>query len=165
MKFRYDELNEEKYKERMKISFETFLIEADERGKTIDKKVYCHVVGLGLGVWQHGDGEHQTKLYLEAFKETLELLYRSGRLQNIGVVDFSWIGELISFTDINISSITIKFSRRNPFANDLPVNMLLLLYNLSLTVWRLFRNLTCWQLQCLHGMATPTLAMSTGKEP
>ena len=45
-------LDKEIYTKRIQISAETFLIEADHRGLQEDREVYCHVVGLGLGVWR-----------------------------------------------------------------------------------------------------------------
>ena len=35
--------NVDKYKDRMKMTFETFLIEANDRGVTAKKKIYCWV--------------------------------------------------------------------------------------------------------------------------
>ena len=40
------------YRERIAISAETYLLEANERGKFKNLKVHAVVVGLGLGVWQ-----------------------------------------------------------------------------------------------------------------
>jgi hypothetical protein len=40
------------YKERMRLIIEPFLLDAQKRGFEQNKKVYVHVVGLGLGVWQ-----------------------------------------------------------------------------------------------------------------
>ena len=40
------------YRERIAISAETYLLEANERGKFKNSKVHVVVVGLGLGVWQ-----------------------------------------------------------------------------------------------------------------
>ena len=45
-------LDKDLYTRRIQISAETFLIEAEHRGSQADKHVYCHVVGLGLGVWK-----------------------------------------------------------------------------------------------------------------
>ena len=118
-----------KYKERMKISFETYLIEANARGAAAGKRVFCHVVGLGLGVWQFD--QSQTKLYLEAFKETLQYLYSKGQLSNIGVVDMSWIKQDLNFDDLNIGPIVVKFSKRNPFDNDLEASIYKILISLK----------------------------------
>ena len=57
------------YTKRIQISAETFLIEADHRGLQEDREVYCHVVGLGLGVWRISN--EQNKYFLR------ELLQRS----------------------------------------------------------------------------------------
>jgi hypothetical protein len=49
------------YKKRIRITIETFLIEASLRAKELAEKggepkvkygAYCHIVGLGLGVWE-----------------------------------------------------------------------------------------------------------------
>ena len=41
------------YEQRIRITAETFLIEANHRAKlAAGKKAYVHVVGLGLGVWK-----------------------------------------------------------------------------------------------------------------
>ena len=53
---------------RIEISAETFLIEAEHRGLQEDREVYCHVVGLGLGVWRISN--QQNKYFL---REILEL--------------------------------------------------------------------------------------------
>ena len=44
--------NAEVYKKRIRCSAETFLIEANHRGKKIGKRVHVLIVGLGLGVWK-----------------------------------------------------------------------------------------------------------------
>lgn len=40
------------YHHRIRISAETFLIEANHRAGLEGKKAWVHVVGLGLGVWK-----------------------------------------------------------------------------------------------------------------
>ena len=40
------------YRERIAISAETYLLEANERGKFKNLKIHAVVVGLGLGVWK-----------------------------------------------------------------------------------------------------------------
>ena len=44
--------NADVYKKRIRCSAETFLIEANHRGKKIGKRVHVLIVGLGLGVWK-----------------------------------------------------------------------------------------------------------------
>jgi hypothetical protein len=46
------EMDRERYKTRMGITFETFLLEANSRGEDSAKRVHVFLVGLGLGVWQ-----------------------------------------------------------------------------------------------------------------
>lgn len=104
------------YKKRMKMVIEPFLVDANERGKSKGKKVYCHVVGLGLGVWQKTPA--QTKLMLEVCAEII----KTRNLSSVSDLDFSWFSE--SWTCGGISNggtfatehnaITIHFSKRNP---------------------------------------------------
>lgn len=78
-------LPREVYIKRIQLSAETFLVEADARGKEASRwrqckaernplfrEVYCHAVGLGLGVWQ----VHpiQNALFLEAWSRALNNL-------------------------------------------------------------------------------------------
>ena len=106
--------NVDKYKARMKMTFETFLIEANARGVTAKKKIYCHVVGLGLGVWELPGCNNQTYHFLTAFRDALVSLSEKKAIGNIGVIDFSYIDGKDCFSDINF--VKIKFSHRNPFA-------------------------------------------------
>lgn len=62
-----------KYKIRIKDTALAFLVDANSRGK----HVYCHVVGLGLGVWSNGMPsqilERHEIYYLEAYKEVQDI--------------------------------------------------------------------------------------------
>ena len=109
------------YRQRLRISFETLLAEADHRAATASRKAYVHVVGLGLGVWRIYSG--QVDLFTTEMVETAARL----RLQNISDVDFSWVvntgkqsvtfgeriltdGELIPGTNMKM-----HVSKRNPW--------------------------------------------------
>ncbi len=99
------------YKKRMRAVIEPYLLEANLRGIEAKKQVYCHVVGLGLGVWQKRP--EQGRMMLEVYKELLEW----HKLDHISDINFSW------FPD-NAQSITIDapfnhrikthFSKRAP---------------------------------------------------
>ena len=107
--------NKSVYISRNQISAETFLIEADSRGKVESREVYCHVVGLGLGVWQVSS--EQNRYFLEAWVRALSGL----KLKQVKDVDFSWIRknddvpELKNEVKFGETDIKIHFSRRNPF--------------------------------------------------
>ncbi|XP_053951684.1 uncharacterized protein LOC128859040 isoform X2 [Anastrepha ludens] len=75
-------------KKRNAISFDTLLLEANARGNIAGKKVYLHVVGIGLGAWRAV--EHQGKIFLETFGERLQELLPC--LPHISVVHFSYFG-------------------------------------------------------------------------
>jgi len=111
------------YKERMKLVLKPFLIDANDRGAQEGKNVYCHIVGLGLGVWQID--AVQVKYFLDACNELLG--QRSSpyikSLPYISDVDFSWfpdnyqeIGGIKNGGHItrNRQSIAVHFSKRNP---------------------------------------------------
>eukprot|EP00092_Neocalanus_flemingeri_P027414 GFUD01029731.1.p1 GENE.GFUD01029731.1~~GFUD01029731.1.p1 ORF type:complete len:504 (-),score=136.68 GFUD01029731.1:143-1429(-) len=107
--------DKEVYTSRIQISAETFLIEANNRGKLEGRNIYCHVVGLGLGVWQVS--RVQNTYFLRAWVRALAAL----RLDYIKDIDFSWIGKNEEITELQDkkkfgdSEILIHFSRRNPF--------------------------------------------------
>merc|ERR1712025_126887 len=110
--------NTEVYIKRIQITAETFLIEANQRGVNDDKDVFCHVVGLGLGVWQFYS--EQGIQYLKAW--TRALCNLKDRIPKVKNIDFSWIAEkkeveeLRNGKNFGESDIKITFSRRNPFA-------------------------------------------------
>lgn len=68
--------------ERCKILAESFLDECNSRAQCEKKKAFCHVVGLGLGVWQVLE---QQKLWmLQAYKLAIE----ENEYQHIAGIDF-----------------------------------------------------------------------------
>ena len=75
----------------MRLSFETFLLEANRRGWQQKKKIYCHVVGLGLGVWQLQGYQNQTKHFFDVFEESLDNLLKNSNIDHLSDVDFSWV--------------------------------------------------------------------------
>lgn len=58
------------YYKRMTISFDTLLMEANYRAKSVNKTAYVHVVGLGLGVWKLS--LHQGKVFMDTFADRIE---------------------------------------------------------------------------------------------
>ena len=88
------------YKIRMRISMEIFLFDADRRAKerfislkasnSIDDNrlygAFCHIVGLGTGVWELV-GEEQDRLIVEITKEIIN----DTNLQYINGIYFSWM--------------------------------------------------------------------------
>ncbi|XP_011296474.2 uncharacterized protein LOC101898587 isoform X1 [Musca domestica] len=75
-------------KKRFTISFDTLLLEAQSRAALLNKQAYVHIVGIGLGVWRAA--VQQTAIFLETFQQrVLQLL---PKLNNIGVLHFSWFG-------------------------------------------------------------------------
>eukprot|EP00998_Keelungia_sp_KM082_P007756 NODE_3941_length_834_cov_69.954738_g3918_i0.p1 GENE.NODE_3941_length_834_cov_69.954738_g3918_i0~~NODE_3941_length_834_cov_69.954738_g3918_i0.p1 ORF type:complete len:242 (+),score=61.66 NODE_3941_length_834_cov_69.954738_g3918_i0:49-726(+) len=79
-------LNWPVYLKRIQRAAEVALLEANARGKKDGKKIYLHVVGLGMGVWQYS--KKQPKLYGQAFKEALN---NCADLSHVVDVDFAWI--------------------------------------------------------------------------
>jgi len=102
----------DKFKKRMKISIQSFLFDAKERGKAATKKVFCHVVGLGLGVWQVCP--NQPLWFVETLYEVLKNDF-SGDDHGISDIHFSWFpDDLPSKPDSLNNQIKISFSKRNP---------------------------------------------------
>jgi len=103
------------YKERMRLVIEPFLLDAQLRGQQQNKKVYVHVVGLGLGVWQVAD--EQTKLMLDVYASII----KEQKLDSIADINFSWFTKPDNspfandqVIQRNGNTIKIHFSHRNP---------------------------------------------------
>lgn len=114
-------LNINAYKERMKLTVEAFLLEANQRAKNAGKKAYVHTVGLGLGVWGLTlTGRSHPQLLVDVFAEVV----RDNNFAHIADIDFSWFPEGSTFpgtsrmwgtvTDNQQNSIGIHFSKRDP---------------------------------------------------
>lgn len=81
------------YKKRLEMVVKPFLLDANERAKEKHTKAYCHIVGIGLGVWQLSP--IQAKLMFEVY---IELLSKY-TLDNISDIDFSWFPKLNILSD------------------------------------------------------------------
>jgi len=79
-----DLLNMKVYKRRMYLAAELFLVEANERAKAEGTTAFCHVVGLGLGVWQVHTGQGQ--VLVDCYAEVMETL----SLPHVSDLTFSW---------------------------------------------------------------------------
>ncbi|RWS03153.1 hypothetical protein B4U79_11679 [Dinothrombium tinctorium] len=76
--------NVEVYKKRMTVTAQTLLLEANKRGEELCNKVYLHIVGFGLGVWQILP--QQAALLIQCFADCIESLC----LPWISTMNFSW---------------------------------------------------------------------------
>jgi len=77
-------LNIKVFKRRMYLAAELFLCEANERASAANTTAYCHVVGLGLGVWQVH--ECQGQVLVDCYAEVLQNL----SLPHVSDLTFSW---------------------------------------------------------------------------
>lgn len=105
------------YRKRMKLVIAPFLINANTEALRYKKKAYCHVVGLGLGVWQKT--VLQAKFMLEAYAEVIQ----ENKLEHIADINFSWFpkefqtcggAKNLETLKLNGNNIKIHFSSRNP---------------------------------------------------
>ena len=109
------------FRKRMKAIVETFLLEADSRGAEAGKKVFCHIVGLGMGKWKPaGLPNHvQSTISIDLTVQLLKQL----NLTKVANVDFSWIEDNRGAVRHNSVVKTgggcnckITFSKRDPAA-------------------------------------------------
>lgn len=114
------------YKERIRISCETFLLDANLRGQEEDRDVYVVGIGLGIGAWAMMK-DKQTKIFMEIYKEVIQ----SHILDHIKTIRLSWLGEehnqkwngnetdIIFPNDVMLdragNEIKIEINRREPF--------------------------------------------------
>ena len=115
------------YKQRMRIVIESFLFEANNRGKTHNKQVYIRAVGLGLGVWAINK-DIQTTLLLQVYNDILnqhnfphisdlEFLYFTNDI----TIQNEWLGIV---SQVAREDIHIHFTNGNP-ADLMPEDKLL----------------------------------------
>jgi hypothetical protein len=98
------------YKKRMRLVIEPFLLDAEHRGFEAHKKSYCHVVGLGLGVWKLID--IQADLMYSVYQDIL----REENFKNIAVIDFSNFLFKAAPKELMEGAVELRFSKRNPAA-------------------------------------------------
>lgn len=111
------------YAARCEIVAEMFLAEANNRAGDIGAKAFCHVVGLGLGVWQVD--ECQAQIQADAYAIVIQRM----DLPNVGEMHFSWFpshvtscGGVSSGSPLRAkdgNSVRIVFDKRDP-AEKLP---------------------------------------------
>jgi len=101
--------NFEVYKKRMRLAAELFLLEAEQRARDENRLAYCHIIGLGLGVWEFIP--QQGKWFMQAFRDVL----KSYAFQRIANLNFSWFADpqLKIFEEFE-GRIKVEFSRRDP---------------------------------------------------
>jgi hypothetical protein len=89
-----------------------FLKDADDRGKALNKKVFCYAVGLGLGVWKLLN--IQNKFTIEVYLDILA----NYKFNYISDLYFGWFdllkNELKEILDNYKGNIKIHFGNRNP---------------------------------------------------
>ncbi len=98
--------NSSVYKKRLKCVIEPFLEDANRRALQAEKKAYCRVVGLGLGVWKISD--IQDVLMLEVYTEILN----ENNFSNITDIEFLHFDKKINMNHKN--NIKLSFSKANP---------------------------------------------------
>jgi len=107
------------YLERIRMSVEPFLHEANDRASSVGKRAYVHVVGLGLGVWMIT--ESQGQLIVDVFAKVL----RSFQFRAVADIDFSFFPDVCNECDgtrdggilkAGSNAICIHFSKRDPAA-------------------------------------------------
>jgi hypothetical protein len=105
------------YKKRLELVIEPFLFDAERHGAA-NKKVYLHIVGLGIGFWAV-DKSEQERLMLEVY----ENLLTKHKFSNISDINFSWfshqkLGVYNNEDTItaNGNNIKVHFSKREPAA-------------------------------------------------
>ncbi|KAJ8599623.1 hypothetical protein CTAYLR_004700 [Chrysophaeum taylorii] len=78
---------------RMRLVVRPFLLDARERAKLANKRAFCHIVGLGMGVWQVH--EAQPRLLVDAVAD----VFQAEDLSVISDVCFSWFPPEVKGSD------------------------------------------------------------------
>lgn len=101
----------------MRISIDTFLLEANHRAQVAGKKAYVVQVGLGLGMWMKT--KKQTDWLVEAHADALRELH----LPHVGAINFCWFPPLVDARcnggladGAIVKDIRILFTKSDPAA-------------------------------------------------
>ncbi|ENN75744.1 hypothetical protein YQE_07704, partial [Dendroctonus ponderosae] len=107
------------YEKRLSLSFDTLLVEANQRAKEVNKMAFVHVVGIGLGVWRAS--RHQDAVFMKSFSQRIRFL--SSTLTNIANICFSYINhpcgkyadkQRVDIPNHPLGGIKIHIENRNP---------------------------------------------------
>jgi len=121
-------LNLERYRLRIGLTLETFLLEAESRGAEVGRKVHAFVVGLGLGVWQYS--QRQTSVYMDALVTTIE----ESSLKIVEVIEVSWVASTYKGKDrIMVSTsegkkVELVMTKQDPAAPRIDDRLLVACY-------------------------------------
>lgn len=105
------------YKNRIRITVDILLWEADARGKEASRSAYVVIVGLGLGVWAINN--NQAQYFVECFTEALDE-FEDG-LNSLGTLNFSYI-TVPKATQVAVQAAAARvgataiFTKHNPAA-------------------------------------------------
>jgi len=107
-------LDMELYYRRMKVIAETFLLDAQARAAAQGTKAFCHLVGLGIGVWSLATAE-QAAVIVQTYLDAIATI----SLPRVSDVCFSWFphlkGEwLNSRTPFPGNSVKLSLTKRDP---------------------------------------------------
>lgn len=101
------------YKQRIRYTISLFLQDAIFRAKKENKKAYCYIVGLGLGVWKLFD--KQTEYYISAILSLLKNKTIKKYISKIYIFTFESRKYYTLFNeDQNIEEGFVEFGTRNP---------------------------------------------------
>jgi len=104
-------LNPALYKMRIQSTARVALLEANRRAQESNAVAYCHIVGLGLGVWKLDNKQHD--IYVDTFIETAKVLH----LPYVGDIYFTYLEKHQSpahITSQSGNSIQLHFGKRDP---------------------------------------------------
>ena len=106
------------YERRMDVAAEILLLEANQRALAESKGAACHIVGLGLGVWQV---DHcQSQIYVDCYGKAIRRM--QGQLGCIKSIYFSYIRGVNTCDGVShgelINGIEVYFGQRNPNEAD-----------------------------------------------
>ena len=96
------------FKSRARLSAELFLLEADARAAAEGKMAFCHIVGLGLGVWSVHPC--QTDIMIQAYKDAINEM----ELKHIRHLNFAWFGDHDDDQVLKNGGIQMHFNKRDP---------------------------------------------------
>ena len=128
----HDFLDRQMFSDRIRISMELFLFDADRRAEEYKKAnntksgAFCHIVGLGTGVWSFSKSE-QDRIIVHVTRD----IVRNTHLPNVDKIYFAWMhadcmtvsednpqsifgDEKFVMDKSNAHKIDIEIGRRNP---------------------------------------------------